>query len=100
MKFITALYMALFLMVVACGPHFIGKPDFYVEPVPVAQAPQNIQLTVPNWPVFAYNTHGAIMILLVEDPKTFPVPGSVRLSRADGSVVEMQILNKPADGNK
>ena len=88
MKLITALYLALFLMIVACGPHFNTKatPDKVEAP---KTDPTKIQLTLPNWPVQGYSTDGAILILLVKDPKTFPIPGEFTFTRPDGSVVKM-----------
>jgi len=82
MKRIIILFALLFL-VTGCGPHFLGKPEPYVpEPVskgvkvPVSPAPQNVTISVPNWPGWGYTTEAkdAFIILVVKDPSKFPVP--------------------------
>jgi hypothetical protein len=110
MRIITAL-LAIMILVVGCGPHFLGKPEPYVPPQPPsatpaavapAPAPQNVTLTIPNWPVTGYSTDGAILILLVRDPKTFPVPGEFTFTRPDGSAVTMKQVqpDKPPEKGK
>lgn len=72
--------IALALITIGCGPHFnrFAQPD--VEPAPKVavdvpvQPPQTINITIPNWPVYGYAIDGALVVLVVRDPKTFPVP--------------------------
>lgn len=76
--------IALALITIGCGPHFLGKPEPYhpepakpvaVEaPAPVTSPPQTINITIPNWPVYGYAIDGAFVVLVVRDPATFPVP--------------------------
>jgi len=99
MKIITALYLLLFVMIVACGPHFNmnATPDKVEAP---KADPTKIQLTVPNWPVQGYYTDGAILILLVKDLKTFPIPAEFTFTRPDGSVVKMPMVKPNNPPNK
>ena len=57
-------------------------------PAAVQQAatpPDQIQLNVPNWPVFAYQLPDqVIVVLIVKDPATFPVPGSFTFKPKNG----------------
>lgn len=99
MKSIKWLYVILLCLIISgCGPHFLGKPDPYVEPAPPVSvdmakpAPQNITLTMPNWPVYAYAVDEAILVLMVKDPKTFPVPAGIRFTKEDGSIIEMKMV--------
>ena len=97
MKYII---IALALITIGCGPHFnrFAQPDIYVEPAPKVavdvpvQQPDTMTINLPNWPVFGYSVEGAIIILLVKDPKTFPIPGAFTFQAKDGSVITMPMV--------
>jgi hypothetical protein len=91
MKIITALYLILFLAIVGCGPHWNTNATPEKVEAPKAD-PTKIQISVPNWPVQGYSTDGAILILLVRDPKTFPIPAEFTFTRQDGSTVKMPMV--------
>jgi hypothetical protein len=100
MKLITALF-AIMILVVGCGPHFLGKPEPYVAPAsatPPAVAPapaeQNVTLKLPNWPMVAYakTPDEAFVLLIVKDPKSFPIPREITFNKADGTTIVMPML--------
>lgn len=104
MKLITALYIVLLaLIITGCGPHFMGKPEPYVEPktssaTPAAVAPapseQNVTLKLPNWPMVAYakTPDEEFVLLVVKDPKSFPIPREITFNKADGTTIVMPML--------
>ena len=96
MKYIV---IALAIIMVGCGPHWNmnATPDKVEAP---KADPTKIQITVPNWPVQGYTTDGAILILLVKDPKTFPIPAEFTFTRPDGSTVKMPMVKPDQPPNK
>ena len=97
MKYIaTTLLLIATALIFSCGPHFLGRPEPYhpepaaqTAPVPVEPAPQNITVTLPNWPAWGYAIDGAIVILLVRDPATFPVPEQFSFQPKEGPAILM-----------
>ena len=103
MKLQGILVSMFILIMVGCGPHFLGKPEPYVEPktssaTPAAVAPapseQNVTLKLPNWPMVAYakTPDEAFVLLVVKDPKSFPIPREITFSKADGTTIVMPML--------
>jgi hypothetical protein len=98
MKLIAALYLTLFVMIVACGPHF--NTNAKQEPYQ-AEAdntpPQYLQVRLPNWPAYSYGADGVIMVIVVRDPQKLQIPKSITLKTSDGPLELQPIKGKEAD---
>jgi hypothetical protein len=86
----ASIIIASIVVIMGCGPHFNmnAKP----EPMAPQTDPTKVIITVPNWPIYGYMADGVAVILLVQSPETFPIPGQFVFNSTDGKSVTVPMI--------
>ena len=109
--------IATVLLLAGCGPHWNMsakpyeqpkqiEPAVQATPAPAAQPaapavpPDKVTLTLPNWPAFVYQQGEAFVLLVVKDPKSFPIPKEIVFKGEGDKTITMPLTvpDKPRGG--